>query len=139
MRLALALSLSLLAAQPAQAQFWQCAPFARMISGINIFGNAGTWWSQAAGKFARGHLPKPGAVMAFMNAGGVRSPGFVAPTGASYPYAVTYGDAFTVQPFGNPGRGGRAEGAVSIKDQPRLRARFHARQPTCRFPQKPCR
>lgn len=41
-----------------------------------------------------------GAVMAFMNAGGVRNPGF-APAGASYPYNVTYGDAFTVQPFGN--------------------------------------
>lgn len=63
---ALVLSCSLLAAQPANAQFWQCAPFARMISGIKIFGNAGTWWSQAAGKFARGHMPKPGAVMAFI-------------------------------------------------------------------------
>jgi 5'-nucleotidase len=41
-----------------------------------------------------------GAVMAFMNAGGVRNPGF-AVAGASYPYNVTYGDAFTVQPFGN--------------------------------------
>lgn len=41
-----------------------------------------------------------GAVMAFMNAGGVRNPGFVSPT-AAYPYNVTYGDAFTVQPFGN--------------------------------------
>jgi 5'-nucleotidase len=39
-----------------------------------------------------------GAVMAFMNPGGVRSPGFV---GAAYPYDVTYGNAFTVQPFGN--------------------------------------
>lgn len=42
-----------------------------------------------------------GAQIAFMNPGGVRSPGFVAPTGGSYPYAVTYGNAFTVQPFGN--------------------------------------
>ena len=41
-----------------------------------------------------------GAVMAFMNAGGVRNPGF-AIAGASYPYNVTYGNAFTVQPFGN--------------------------------------
>jgi 5'-nucleotidase len=39
-----------------------------------------------------------GAVVAFMNAGGVRNPGFV---GAAYPYDVTYGNAFTVQPFGN--------------------------------------
>jgi 5'-nucleotidase len=45
-----------------------------------------------------------GAVMAFMNAGGVRSPGFVVPTttpATPYPYNLTYGDAFTVQPFGN--------------------------------------
>lgn len=42
-----------------------------------------------------------GAQIAFMNAGGVRSPGFVKPSTASYPYNLTYGDAFTVQPFGN--------------------------------------
>lgn len=41
-----------------------------------------------------------GAQIAFMNAGGVRNPGF-AVAGASYPYNVSYGDAFTVQPFGN--------------------------------------
>jgi 5'-nucleotidase len=41
-----------------------------------------------------------GAVMAFMNAGGVRNPGFVSP-GGTYPYNLTFGDAFTVQPFGN--------------------------------------
>jgi 5'-nucleotidase len=40
------------------------------------------------------------ALMAFMNPGGVRNPGF-AFAGASYPYDVTYGNAFTVQPFGN--------------------------------------
>jgi 5'-nucleotidase len=39
-----------------------------------------------------------GAEFALMNAGGVRNPGFVA---ASYPDDVTYGEAFTVQPFGN--------------------------------------
>jgi 5'-nucleotidase len=41
-----------------------------------------------------------GAVLAFMNAGGVRNPGFDF-AGATYPYNVTYGNAFTVQPFGN--------------------------------------
>ncbi len=41
-----------------------------------------------------------GAQIAFMNAGGVRSPGFLSAAG-TYPYALTYGDAFTVQPFGN--------------------------------------
>jgi len=42
-----------------------------------------------------------GAVMAFMNAGGVRNSGFVKPAAATFPYNLTYGDAFTVQPFGN--------------------------------------
>src|SRR5262249_52692127 len=41
-----------------------------------------------------------GAVVALMNAGGVRNPGFVAANGI-YPHDVTYGEAFTVQPFGN--------------------------------------
>jgi 5'-nucleotidase len=41
-----------------------------------------------------------GAAIAFMNPGGVRSPGFDV-AGATYPYDVTYGNAFTVQPFGN--------------------------------------
>jgi len=40
-----------------------------------------------------------GAQFAFMNAGGVRNPGFT--QGASYPYDLTYGNAFQVQPFGN--------------------------------------
>ena len=39
-----------------------------------------------------------GAQLAFMNAGGVRNPGFVA---ASFPHDITYAEAFTVQPFGN--------------------------------------
>jgi len=43
-----------------------------------------------------------GAQFAFMNAGGVRHPGFVNPAvPAVYPDDVTYGNAFTVQPFGN--------------------------------------
>jgi 5'-nucleotidase len=41
-----------------------------------------------------------GAQIAFMNAGGVRSPGFVN-SANTYPYSLTYGNAFTVQPFGN--------------------------------------
>jgi len=44
---------------------WQCAPFARMISGIAIRGNANTWWAQAAGRYLRGDIPKVGAVLAF--------------------------------------------------------------------------
>jgi surface antigen len=48
---------------PASAQFWQCAPYARMVSGIDIHGNAGTWWDQAAGRYDRGFAPQLGSVM----------------------------------------------------------------------------
>ena len=43
----------------------QCVPYARTVSGIQIRGDAWTWWGQAAGKYARGDRPKLGAVMAF--------------------------------------------------------------------------
>ena len=52
-------------AAPASAAFWQCAPYARQISGIEIRGNADTWWGQAAGRYERGHAPRVGAVLAF--------------------------------------------------------------------------
>ena len=44
-----------------------------------------------------------GAVMAFMNGGGVRSPGFnfATSTAGEGDGNLTYGEAFTVQPFGN--------------------------------------
>ena len=52
-------------ATPATAQFWQCAPYAREISGIQIRGNANTWWGQAAGRYDRGDRPAVGAVLSF--------------------------------------------------------------------------
>ena len=42
-----------------------------------------------------------GAQIAFMNEGGVRSPGYVPSGDAKPPFTLTYGAAFTVQPFGN--------------------------------------
>jgi surface antigen len=45
--------------------YLQCVPYAREVSGIQIHGDAWTWWSQAEGRYARGHSPRPGAVMAF--------------------------------------------------------------------------
>lgn len=57
---------------PAFAQYWQCAPYAREISGIQIRGNANTWWDQAAGRYERGHEPKVGAVLALKSHGRMR-------------------------------------------------------------------
>jgi surface antigen len=45
--------------------YWQCVPFARLMSGIQIFGDARTWWSQAVGKYDTGFVPRSGAVLCF--------------------------------------------------------------------------
>jgi surface antigen len=45
--------------------YWQCVPFARLMSGIQIFGDAYTWWKQALGKYDVGFQPKAGAVLCF--------------------------------------------------------------------------
>ena len=43
----------------------QCVPFARAASGIQIYGDAWTWWDQAEGRYKRGDTPRIGAVIAF--------------------------------------------------------------------------
>src|ERR1700744_6473429 len=45
--------------------YWQCAPFARLVSGIQIFGDAYTWWRQAIGRYETGFTPRAGAVLCF--------------------------------------------------------------------------
>jgi surface antigen len=47
------------------AQGLQCAEFARIFSGIEIFGDAATWWQKAVGKYARGFTPESGSVLVF--------------------------------------------------------------------------
>ena len=64
-RFALVSACVLMTAAPAAAQFWQCAPYAREISGIQIRGNADTWWGQAAGRYDRDRTPRAGSVLAF--------------------------------------------------------------------------
>jgi hypothetical protein len=65
-----ALAAALFAAVPASAQSLldyngQCVPFARAASGIQIYGDAWTWWGQAKGRYQRGSRPRIGAVLAF--------------------------------------------------------------------------
>ncbi len=50
---------------PSLPPYLQCVPYARQVSGIQIHGDAWTWWDQADGKYARGERPRVGAVMAF--------------------------------------------------------------------------
>ena len=51
---------------------WQCAQFARLFSGIEIFGDAYTWWQKAVGKYSRGQSPDVGAVLVFRPHGGMK-------------------------------------------------------------------
>lgn len=62
--------MAILGPAPASAQslldyVGQCVPFARAASGIQIYGDAWTWWGQAEGRYARGSKPRVGAVFAF--------------------------------------------------------------------------
>lgn len=43
----------------------QCVPFARQASGIQIFGDAWTWWDQARDRYDRGDTPRVGSVIVF--------------------------------------------------------------------------
>jgi surface antigen len=52
--------------------YWQCATFARMFSGIQIFGDAWTWWNQAVGKYTTGETPQSGSVLVFKRNGVMR-------------------------------------------------------------------
>lgn len=64
------LLLALLFAVPAGAAslldyVGQCVPFARAASGIQIYGDAWTWWEQAEGRYDRGSKPRVGSVIVF--------------------------------------------------------------------------
>ena len=41
----------------------ECVPYARSMSGIQIWGDAVTWWRQAAGKYQRASRPSAGSVL----------------------------------------------------------------------------
>ncbi len=56
----------------ADQPYWQCVTFARMFSGIQIFGNAWTWWQGAVGRYERGSTPAAGSVLVFRPQGRMR-------------------------------------------------------------------
>jgi len=43
----------------------QCVPYARQVSGIDLRGDAWTWWSQAENRYGRGRKPRLNAVLVF--------------------------------------------------------------------------
>ncbi len=66
-------SMALLEVKQKQARghrVW-CVPYARNLSGIQIRGNAHTWWGQAGNFYDRGAEPEVGSVMSFRSTGGM--------------------------------------------------------------------
>ncbi len=51
----------------------QCVPYARLASGINLRGDAYTWWDNAAGVYQRGSQPVPGSVLVLAQTNRLRS------------------------------------------------------------------
>ncbi len=47
----------------------ECAPFARQVSGIQLYGDAAAWWDQASGRYDRGSDPVEGGVLVFRRSG----------------------------------------------------------------------
>lgn len=58
-------ALAAVSVSPVSASVLQCVPFAREVSGIELYGNAHSWWGQAEGRYARGQEPRVGAVLTF--------------------------------------------------------------------------
>lgn len=50
-----------------------CAPFARELSGIALYGEAESWWRNAAGRYIRNERPDTGSVLVFRRTARLRS------------------------------------------------------------------
>ena len=42
-----------------------CVLYARGVTGIALFGDAGGWWDQARGQYERGQVPAVGSILVF--------------------------------------------------------------------------
>lgn len=111
---ALTMAATLATATPALASnYLQCAPFARSESGVQLFGAAKNWWSQADGTYARGKEPRAGAVLAFAGTRSMPS-GHVAVVRKVLNDREIMIDHANWSPIGN--RRGQIERNVRVKD-----------------------
>jgi CHAP domain len=46
-----------------------CALYARAETGVALYGDAGGWWDEAAGRYERGHVPEIGSILVFRRSG----------------------------------------------------------------------
>lgn len=59
-----------IAVEPGSAKPLQCVPYARDHSDVKIYGDAWTWWQQAAGRYPESTAPSVGAVMVLVGYAG---------------------------------------------------------------------
>ena len=50
-----------------------CALYARAVTGVDLFGAAGGWWYEAAGRYQRSQLPAVGSILVFRATGSIPS------------------------------------------------------------------
>jgi len=55
-----------------EAGLWSCVPYARARTGINLQGDAWTWWEAAAGRYERSRVPRIGSVLVLMRTSRLR-------------------------------------------------------------------
>jgi surface antigen len=51
---------------------WSCVPYVRARTGIDLQGDAWTWWEAAAGRYERSRTPRPGSVLVLMRTSRLR-------------------------------------------------------------------
>jgi len=54
---------------PGASTALECVPYARQVSGIELYGDAADWWDQAVGRYPRGTDPVQGGVLVFRRTG----------------------------------------------------------------------
>ena len=47
----------------------ECVPYARQMSGVQLYGDAADWWDSAGGHYAKGSDPVPGGVLVLQRTG----------------------------------------------------------------------
>jgi CHAP domain len=60
-----AMMVSCLAGHSRKATAGNCALYARAVTGVDLFGAAGGWWYEAAGRYQRGQVPAVGSILVF--------------------------------------------------------------------------
>ncbi|MGH7045982.1 MAG: CHAP domain-containing protein [Stellaceae bacterium] len=63
----------LLTLYPRHATAGNCALYARAQTGVALYGDAGDWWDEAAGRYQRGHVPEAGSILVFQRSGAIPS------------------------------------------------------------------